>query len=231
MLAGQQHLHRRLARHGAGQRDGGRRAEQADIHAGRAEARAGRRHGQVAGRDELAAGGGGDALAPRRSPGCGSATTACITSRAAPWSASKKARPPSASARRGGDLAQVVAGAEGRALGGQITHAHARVRRDAGEGVAAALPSMREGERVARRRPVQHQHRDAVAARPQQQRASVGHGSSPRLQHLGDLVEDGGIVDGGRHGVAARRRRSCASCRAGSCRSASWAGGPRPAPP
>ena len=55
-LASEQHLHRLLAVDVAGQRHHRRRAEQADIHAGRRETRRVGADGEVAARDQLAAG-------------------------------------------------------------------------------------------------------------------------------------------------------------------------------
>ncbi len=61
-LARQQHFHRLLARHVARQRHHRRRAEQADIDARRGKARCVRGNREIATGDELAAGGGGNAL-------------------------------------------------------------------------------------------------------------------------------------------------------------------------
>ena len=61
-LARQQHFHRVLARHIAREGDHGRRAEEADIDAGRREFRFLRGDGEIAARDELAASRGRDAV-------------------------------------------------------------------------------------------------------------------------------------------------------------------------
>ena len=60
----QEHLHGVLGRHVARQGHHGRRAEQADVHAGGGEARVLRGHGQVRAGHQLGAGGGGDAVDP-----------------------------------------------------------------------------------------------------------------------------------------------------------------------
>ena len=76
-----------------------------------------------------------------------------------------------------GDLAQVVAGAEDRALRGQDHDAQARVRRDLRQRIGQRAEH-REGERVARLRPVERQRRDALRGVGAQQQggAAIGHG-------------------------------------------------------
>jgi hypothetical protein len=61
-LTRQQHLHRRLASDSAGERDHRRGAEQADVDPRSGETRRLGRHREITGRDELAAGGGSDAV-------------------------------------------------------------------------------------------------------------------------------------------------------------------------
>ena len=61
-VAGEQHLQRALAPHVARDLDHRRRAEEADAHARGGEARVVGGDGEIAGRHELAAGGGRDAV-------------------------------------------------------------------------------------------------------------------------------------------------------------------------
>ena len=61
-FAGEQHLHRRLPADGPAERHARRRAEGADVDAGSGKGGGGGRDGQVAGRDELTAGRGGEAV-------------------------------------------------------------------------------------------------------------------------------------------------------------------------
>ena len=128
-VAGEQHFHGVLARDVARQRHHRRRAEQADVDARRGEAGLGRGDGEIAACDELAAGGGGDALHRRdhrlrqvddllHHRAAGRHDLAEIGAAAVGIGAAR------------GEFLEIVAGAERRAVRGQHDRAHRLVRRD-----------------------------------------------------------------------------------------------------
>ena len=131
MLAGEQHLHRRLAADTARQRHHGRGAEQADIHAGRGEAR--RRSRPSPDRSLPPAGSRPRwrCPAPRRSPAWAWRTICCIMAEHWVKRAAKAAAPASPSARCARHFLEVMAGGKDRAFRGDDHHPHAGIGRGA----------------------------------------------------------------------------------------------------
>ena len=165
-IAGQQHFHRVLARHVARQRHHRRRAEQADIDAGRGEFGGGGSDRQIATGDQLAAGGGGGALHGgdhrlRQVDDLlhhGAAGRHDVAEIGAPAVAIAAAR---------GQLLHVMAGAEGRPVGRQHDGADRLVRGN----IAPRLGQrgqQRFRQAVARRRAVEDQDGDLAVALAQQ---------------------------------------------------------------
>ena len=145
----------------ARQRHHRRRAEQADIDARRAEGRLLRGDGEVAGGDELASGGRGEP-ATSAITGCGWRTIACISSAQRRIVASKKARPPSASARWAVISFRSCPAENTRPVGGDDHH-----------------PALRIVRRLRQRRHqrVHHRHRQRVRRRARQ--ADAVHAAQP----------------------------------------------------
>ena len=155
-LAGQQHLHDALARDVAADADGRRGAEDADVDAGQREGRVVGGDGEVAHRDELAAGGRRDAV-DARDDGLGEAREREHQAAAVLEEASL----PGGVAGVRAHLLEVVAGAEAAALRGEDD--------DAGVGIGGDLVHARlerrehgRGERVEAVAAVEREADDAV---------------------------------------------------------------------
>ena len=186
-LAEQQHLHGALAADVARQGDHRRRAEEADVDAGRAELGGVGGDGEIAGGDELAAGGGGGALHG------GDHRLGAGDDRLHHRGAARHRLGVEGEALVGvgavrGELFQVVAGAEHGTVGGE---------HDGRDGAVGGEP------REARVQPVDHVERQAVArirpvqvtsATPACGRSTRSSGSEPILA------------------LAATTVRSCISC-------------------
>ena len=174
-VAGQQHFHRRLAADGTAQRHHRRRAEQADIDARRRETGLIRCDGEVAGRHQLAAGGGGDAvhLGDHRLGQAGDRQHQPRALAEQPFVG--------IAARIGAHLFQIVAGAEGRAVAGDDHHLDAAV---VGQLLKLFVQArhQRRREGVAAGRPVQRQGRDAVGILAQQHGTVAGRRGRHRLR-------------------------------------------------
>ena len=177
-LAGEQHLHRVLARHVARQRHHRRRAEQADIDAGRGEARRGRGDGEIAACDQLAA------RRRRHALHRGDHRLRQVDDLLHHGAAGRHDVAEIGAAAVGvgaprGEFLEIVAGAERRPFGGEHDRAHAPVRRDAASAPSPSAAEQRLGQAVARRRPVERQHRDRPVVLPQQH--GFGDGGAARI--------------------------------------------------
>ena len=167
-LAGQQHFHRLLARNVARQRHHRRRAEQSDIDAGRGKARGFGRDGEIAACDQLAAGRGRDALDggdhglrqmhDRLHHGAAGVHDLREIGAAAIGVAAPR-----------GQFLHVVAGGEGRAVGGDHHRTHALVVVDLLQR-PLQFRDQAFGEAVARGRAVERQHGDAADRLAEQDR-------------------------------------------------------------
>ena len=160
-IAGQQHLHGRLAADGAGQCDHRRGAEQADIHPGRGEARGVGGHREVAGGDQLAPGGGGDAVHPGDHR-LGQAHD--VQHQAGAGGEGLLIR---GAVGAGAYFPEVVAGAEGRAGAGQHNRFDCRGFGDGGQFLGQGV-HQRQRQGVARLRTVEREPGDAVPVVAQQ---------------------------------------------------------------
>ena len=180
-LAQQQHLHRRLARHGAGQRHPRRRAEQPDIHA--RACRISPTWRRPPGRSSRPAGSRRRwrCPAPRRPPAAAGSPPTASPPSTPPCVASKNPAPPSASAR-----CAVISfrswPAEKAGPSAAMHHAADGVSAATVSSAACSVGHHGAREAVARRRPVEGEDRDRALV-PAQHRGRVvagcGHGSLP----------------------------------------------------
>ena len=143
-FAGEKHLHGGFAANVAGQGDHGGGAEQADVDAGGGEAGGVGGDGEVGGGDQLAAGGGGDAM------DLGDDRLGQVDDALHQAGAQREGGLVERAGRGGAQFAQVVAGAEGGAVGGEDHHADGRVVGDGLQGVRPAPPSGRSTGRCGR---------------------------------------------------------------------------------
>ncbi len=148
-----------LARHGATDRDQGRRAEEADRHAGQGETRVGPGDRQIAGGDELTAGGGGDAL-DRGDHRLFQFDDPAHQLSAARHRALEERRAAVGVVAMRLQFLEVVAGRQRRTFAGEHDDARRRISGDRREGVDQGLDH-RQAQRVARRRRLQRQRRHA----------------------------------------------------------------------
>ena len=144
-VAGEQHLHGGLAADGSGEGDHGGGAEQADVDAGGGEAGGVGGDGEVGGGDELAAGGGGDAV------DLGDDRLGQVDDALHQAGAEGEDCFVGGAGGGGADFPQVVAGAEGGAVGGEDDDVDGGVFGDGLRVRRPAPPSGRSTGRCGRR--------------------------------------------------------------------------------